>query len=90
MKRSERLAQVAAWRKSGLSRAEYCREQRLNYGTFSTWIKLEEETKGMGGKFVVLPEGEAKGQIRISFANGIRVEYNGRLDEHLIQLLQDA
>lgn len=30
---------VEAWRKSGLSQADYCRQQGLNPKTFSTWMR---------------------------------------------------
>jgi hypothetical protein len=30
---------VEAWRRSGLTRTEYCREQRLSKGTFDRWLK---------------------------------------------------
>ena len=30
---------VEAWRKSGLSQADYCRQQGLNHKTFSAWAR---------------------------------------------------
>jgi hypothetical protein len=30
---------IEAWRRSGVSRAAYCRDNRLNPGTFSSWLK---------------------------------------------------
>jgi len=30
---------VEAWRRSGVSRAEYCRDNRLNGGTFGRWLR---------------------------------------------------
>ncbi len=32
---------VKAWRESGLSQADYCRQQDLNPKTFSRWVQLE-------------------------------------------------
>ena len=32
---------VKAWRKSGLSQADYCRQQNINPKTFSTWKRHE-------------------------------------------------
>jgi len=32
---------VEAWRESGLSQADYCRQQVLNPKTFSTWTRPE-------------------------------------------------
>lgn len=33
---------VEAWKKSGLSGREYCRESNLNYWTFRGWVKREK------------------------------------------------
>ncbi|SMF94298.1 hypothetical protein SAMN02949497_1607 [Methylomagnum ishizawai] len=35
---------VEAWRKSGLSQAEYCRQRGVNPKTFSGWVKREAPT----------------------------------------------
>jgi hypothetical protein len=38
-RRSFWLVHVQAWRQSGLTRTEYCREQRLTKSTFDRWLK---------------------------------------------------
>ena len=93
MKRSskaERRAHVAAWRQSGLSRSAYCRQQRLNYNTFVTWIEAEAPAPA-AGNFIELsaPAAEA-GVLRIEFPNGIRLEYRGEVSVALVQALRHA
>ena len=92
MKRSDRLAQVRAWRESGLTRPAYCVEQGLKYGTFMSWFKLEaEQGTSTEGKFVALSSGpESSGFVALIFPNGIRVQYSGQLTAELIKQLQDA
>ena len=34
---------VEAWRKSGLSQADYCRQQGLNHKTFSVWTRRVQD-----------------------------------------------
>lgn len=88
--KADRLAHVQAWRSSGLSRADYCRQRGIKYSTFLTWFKLEAET-AVPGKFIALPQSqEPSGMIAITFSNGIRLEYSGQLTEKLLQYLQDA
>ena len=33
------LRHVETWRESGLSQADYCRQQGLNHKTFSVWTR---------------------------------------------------
>ncbi|SMF93717.1 hypothetical protein SAMN02949497_1952 [Methylomagnum ishizawai] len=40
---------VEAWRKSGLSQAEYCRQRGVNPKTFSGWVKREPAAGGLAG-----------------------------------------
>ena len=37
--REERAAHIDLWRSSGLSRAAYCRESGLSYGSFTQWVR---------------------------------------------------
>lgn len=88
--KADRLAHVQAWRSSGLSRADYCRQHGIKYSTFLTWFKLEADAY-VPGKFVALPQSQApSGVIAITFPNEIRVEYSGELTENLLQYLQNA
>jgi hypothetical protein len=34
---------IAQWQQSGLSRAEFCRQRELCYGSFGNWMKREQE-----------------------------------------------
>ena len=36
---------IRQWRKSGQSKAEYCRDQKLNAGTFYNWCSDEAKTR---------------------------------------------
>lgn len=40
---------VADWRASGLSRAEFCRRQALNYQTMTPWVRRLEKSRGRPG-----------------------------------------
>lgn len=89
-KKSERLSHIQRWRASGLSRPEYSRKHGLKYSTFLSWFK-QEVPSPEPGKFVALPQSHATSSlITISFPNGIRLEYEGELDQGLIQYLRDA
>lgn len=86
----ERLSHIGKWRASGLSRRAYSRLHGLKYSTFLSWFK-KEQTSTEPGRFVALPEsGNSSGALAIYFPNGIRLEYEGPLDEALIQSLQNA
>ena len=87
---SDRLAHIRNWRASGLSRPAYSRKHGLKYSTFLSWFK-QEVASPESGKFVALPQSPVSSRmIAISFPNGIRLEYEGDLDEALIQYLRDA
>ena len=38
-KHTQWQSHVEAWRKSGLSQADYCRQQSLNAKSFSVWVR---------------------------------------------------
>jgi hypothetical protein len=40
---------VEAWRESGLSQADYCRQQGLNRKTFSLWTRRDQGDPSMEG-----------------------------------------
>lgn len=47
---------MTAWRASGLSQADYCREQNLAIGNFSRWKrKLAQDGQPNTRKFVEIP-----------------------------------
>ena len=41
---------VKAWRGSGLSQADYCRQQGLNAKTFSVWVRRCQQDLSMDNK----------------------------------------
>jgi hypothetical protein len=88
--KAERLTHIQRWQASGLSRPDYSRKHGLKYSTFLSWFK-QEEPSSEPGKFVVLPQSSPTlSPITISFPNGIRLAYEGELDQALIQYLRDA
>ena len=51
LSKEEKAAHVAAWQESKLSKASYCNEQQICYGTFVKWlgnnkIKLSRKKSG--------------------------------------------
>lgn len=73
-----------------MSRPDYCRKHGLKYSTFLSWFQGETPIVEPG-KFVALTSVHKNaGVICISFPNGIQVEYEGELNESLIQYLQHA
>jgi hypothetical protein len=88
--KAERLKHMQSWRASGLSRPEYSRQHGLKYSTFLSWFK-QELPRPKVGKFIALPASPSMSSlVTISFPNGIRLEYTGKLDQGLIQYLQNA
>ena len=89
-KKAERLRHIENWRTSGLSRPAYSREQGLKYSTFLSWFK-DDIAESEPGKFVALaPAGNEGAVMTIIFPNGIRLEYDGIVEQSLIQYLKDA
>ena len=88
------VKKVESWKESGLSKAEYCRREGINQGTFSTWshrykTQFEGERKG----FVEITPKKSKEScskpstnypVEIS-AGGFSVKINGNADCHLIE-----
>ena len=44
------LVHIEAWRRSGLSRARYCRQHKLDEGTFGRWLKAIGDAKALEHK----------------------------------------
>ena len=89
-KKADRLAHIANWRTSGLSRPAYSRHHGLKYSTFLSWFK-QDKPDPEPGKFVALTSAGNEGAVMtIIFPNGIRLEYDGIVEQSLIQYLKDA
>lgn len=90
MSKTDRLLHIQRWRTSGLTRADYCRQADIKYGTFLTWLKLEALPSGDGNFIALSKDNPEHGEVEILFPNGIQLRYRGRVDEGLIKALQDA
>lgn len=93
------VKKVESWKESGLSKAEYCRREGINRGTFSTWshrykTQIEGERKG----FVeITPQKteescseEASAYPAKISAAGFTVKINGNADSSLIESIFKA
>ena len=89
-KKADRDAHIRDWEASGLSRPEYSRKHGLKYSTFLSWFKREAPGPEPGKFIVLAPSQSSSSLISISFPNGIRLEYEGELNQALIQYLRDA
>lgn len=90
------VQKVERWKESGLTKSEFCRQEGINRGTFSTWWRrykaqvAEDESDG----FVELTssveekssreKNESENSVEI-IAAGIRVKINGNVDGTLIE-----
>jgi hypothetical protein len=73
-------AHIEAWQSSGLSQAGFCRQQGLNYHTFSARLcEFREQAKASSGQPVLLPihvqaPPSTEAGITLHHANGHRLE----------------
>ncbi len=74
---------VDAWRKSGLSRAEYCRQRKLSHHTLRYWQKKFEQSGPVGVTFVPVPLSRAvqnngprerRTALKVEVGNRFRIE----------------
>ena len=70
-KAEDRRALVAAYRKSGKTQAEFCRERELNATTFSGW--LSKAAKGKAGFVEVEMPMPVSGPIEVILPGDVRV-----------------
>lgn len=47
---------ISAWRKSGLSPQDYCRQHRLRPSTFACWLAKQEESENRAVTLVPVPD----------------------------------
>ena len=79
----DRDALVVQFQRSGLNRVNFCKQNRLNYKTFSKWIYLFEDKKRcVKGKFAqveTIQDGvtnikeNRQEKVHCVFANGVEV-----------------
>ena len=72
-------AHVDACRESGLSRAEYCRQQNLSHHTLRYWQKKYEQSGSTGVTFVPVPLARTvKGNRPREWKSALKVEVSDR------------
>ena len=75
---------VEAWRESGLSQADYCRQQGLNRKTFSLWTRRDQGNpsmdRGTSPEFISVqvspsaPVASTPASVMLRLANGVQLE----------------
>ena len=75
---------VEAWRESGLSQADYCRQQNLNPKTFSLWTRRVQDnlSLSMGSPLELIavqvapsaPVASTPASVMLRLANGVQLE----------------
>lgn len=74
------LKHIEYWQRSGLKQADYCRQQQINYATFSA--RLSEHRKSSSKELpAVLPvkiQPVKVTPIILKFSNGTQIEFAGQ------------
>ena len=60
------VVHIEAWRRSGLSRAKYCRHHRLTAATFGRWLSY------LAGEEAARKHAEYQAELRVSSAARLR------------------
>ena len=72
-------AHLNAWRKSGLSRAEYCRRNNISYHALRYWQKKRERLSSSEITFVPVPfTGAVQNDVVRKRISGLKVEFGNR------------
>jgi hypothetical protein len=90
------VQEVERWKKSGLSKSEFCRQEGIHRGTFSTWWRRykEQRAEDESGGFVelrpVVEEKRREGRHGSEYpaeicAGGLCVKLNANADRPLIE-----
>lgn len=90
-------AHISAWRRSGLSRKEYCRQQQLSYDAFVYWKgKLDNKVADsislvpVAIQGIVAPGNQLQGEpgLKIDLGNRCKIEvYDGFAPTTLAQVI---
>jgi len=88
----QKSSHVLAWRKSGLSKKTYCREQNIKYSTFRNWTIKGDLTQAK--KFIpvtikennIFPETST---LQITYPNGVVITHSSDVDvATIVQLVK--
>ena len=92
---SEKLALVERWKRSGVSRAAFCRQEGLCYSNFLVWVAEWTNQQASGPEFVEVVEGEQwpkavgegrrSGSIELLAPNGWLVRLGGAFESRDLQ-----
>lgn len=81
------------WKQSGLSRSQFCREQKLSIATFCNWVKHFEERKSSVARestFIPVTQISPVPTLEISLSNGLRCCFSGTLNARFMaELIQE-
>lgn len=77
-------AHINAWRKSGLSQAEYCRRNNISYHALRYWQKKCEQLSSSEITFVPVPfTGTVQNDVGRNSISGLKVEFGNRFKIHV-------
>jgi hypothetical protein len=91
------LAHLKAWQKSGLSRAEYCRQHNLSYHAFNYWKKKTDRQQKAACNFVPVPAiriaqaaaHNHRATLKIDLGSSLKIEvHDGFTPATLSQIVQ--
>ena len=88
-------AHIKAFEKSGLSRAEYCRQHRLSYHAMSYWCRRSSRKKESQSNLVPVPFHYFQNQqaqpirvpLRLILPEGMSIEIGDNFSEHTLTKL---
>ena len=103
MRRKERIKIMNAWSKSSLTKLAFCASKEINYGTFLSWFQQEKrltEAEPLKneclGEFILL-ENISKTEntsiqevIEIMLPNGVRLNWQGKMDLSTLKMLANV
>ena len=73
-------AHLKAWQKSGLARAEYCRQHNLSYHALTYWKKKADRQKKAATHFVSVPAARInQGVIAHNHTAALKIDLGNRL-----------
>jgi len=90
-------AHVSTWRKSGLSKAAYCRQYALSYHAFNYWKKKADRQKNTAVNFVPVPairigqlaDRNHPPSLKVDLGNSLKIEvHDGFTPVTLSQVVQ--
>ena len=70
---------IEDWKSSGLSKVEYCKENRIHYGTFQSWIRKSNPDKVVEWKPIAISEEPEESENFFEF----RIGENWKLEINL-------